>query len=82
MKCGGCSCGVDKGDEQYCWFCDSVMCFKCWDDVGHCGHEEAVAINEAGRQGGPEMKARLIRALLGDGPEVEHLVDVPEEDVN
>lgn len=48
MTCGGCGDTVLPTDAETCWFCDAGMCFDCWDEFGHCGHEAADLINQLG----------------------------------
>lgn len=43
--CGRCNTKL-LADYQYCWWCQGYLCFKCWDELGHCGHFEAEAVNE------------------------------------
>lgn len=45
IACG--RCHRASGDEL-CWFCQRLLCVACWDEVGHCGHEEADLINRLG----------------------------------
>ena len=46
-ECG--RCHKKDQDWQYCWWCHHELCYECWDEVGHCGHPDAEAMNEAGR---------------------------------
>lgn len=48
--CGRCKEKGDPDAMETCWYCIGPMCSSCWDDHGHCGHPEADAINEQGRQ--------------------------------
>ena len=45
--CARCALSTDDYDET-CWYCSAPLCSDCWDDYGHCGHEEAVVIDEIG----------------------------------
>ena len=47
MTCGRCKNEIPEDEHEYCWYCKGFLCAKCWDEHGHCGHEEATAINEA-----------------------------------
>ena len=66
MYCGRCKGPIAKDKQEYCWFCDSELCYWCWETVGHCGHEEAHAINEAGRTATFEQRRELAKALWGE----------------
>lgn len=45
-SCGRCGKTGEPSWES-CWFCLTDLCYECWDRVGHCGHEEARAMNRA-----------------------------------
>lgn len=51
MNCGRCKLPIQHGRffSDTCWYCLSCMCDDCWEEHGHCGHPEAIAINEASR---------------------------------
>lgn len=57
--CGGCGKSVADKDYEHCWFCPALLCFDCWEDVGHCGHAEAEAINAAALIAGRKIQADL-----------------------
>ncbi len=45
-------CGVELCDPKkadVCFYCIAPMCHNCWDNHGHCGHPEAVKMNEEAR---------------------------------
>ena len=44
-----CARCAKENEESWeaCWFCLADLCYDCWDTVGHCGHEEARAMNAA-----------------------------------
>jgi delta-aminolevulinic acid dehydratase/porphobilinogen synthase len=48
--CGGCAAKITESEAEACWFCNSDLCFDCWDETGHCGHAEADRINEETRK--------------------------------
>ncbi len=48
-SCGRCNTKL-LVDYEYCWWCQGYLCPECWDKLGHCGHPEAEAVNERGRQ--------------------------------
>jgi hypothetical protein len=41
-------CGDPTADQpDRCWWCEAPLCASCtWDGPGHCGHPEAVAVNQ------------------------------------
>jgi hypothetical protein len=41
--CGCCHEEISPGDAETCPRCGEDLCIGCWDEVGHCGHEEASA---------------------------------------
>lgn len=43
--CNRCHKIIPRDDAEFCWYCMATLCSTCWDDVGHCGHPEADAIN-------------------------------------
>jgi len=43
--CGRCEIRVLVKLAESCWYCGSDLCYDCWDEHGHCGHEEAVEAN-------------------------------------
>ena len=49
IECARCKSLADTADAEFCWYCHARICYSCWDDVGHCGHPEAEAQNEAAR---------------------------------
>jgi hypothetical protein len=67
--CGNCKAEVDSAAAQGCWYCDAVLCYPCWDDVGHCGHPEAEALNQAARAhkpGDPLLPRPWVRAEVDE----------------
>ena len=44
--CGNCKQDIYEDAQEYCWYCHGPICYACWDDIGHCGHLEAEAIND------------------------------------
>ena len=42
--CGACTHPID-GSPEACFWCGGDLCVACWEDIGHCGHEEAEACN-------------------------------------
>jgi len=54
---------VPAGTWESCWYCLGPLCYPCWDELGHCGHRGAEAINEASRAGGPGVRTRLSDAI-------------------
>ena len=67
--CGRCK--QPPGRAETCWYCNGDLCVKCWDEVGHCGHEEAEIINAAARRMNGDGRLALARALgatVGDLP--------------
>lgn len=36
-------CDKPQNDNEVCWYCHDYLCRVCWDEHGHCGHEEAEA---------------------------------------
>ena len=48
-ECGRCHAPLLSDEAELCWYCTGPLCFDCWENVGHCGHAEAVRINEAAR---------------------------------
>jgi hypothetical protein len=49
MTCGRCGKDIAPDEDEACWFCAGLLCFDCWNELGHCGHDKADAINEATR---------------------------------
>jgi len=49
VNCGRCSEEIDNESAEYCWYCMAYLCGDCWEEIGHCGHEEADRINEEAR---------------------------------
>ena len=47
--CGRCEDMIPDDDWEICWFCEQELCYKCWDDLGHCGHQEAEVENYKAR---------------------------------
>mgnify|MGYP001588162334 CR=1 FL=1 len=56
--CGrtGCGCKLLFGEAEVCWYCGGPLCAERWERVGHCGHAEAEAANEAARSRGKGEK--------------------------
>lgn len=53
MTCGRCQKQIESPEDgELCWYCGGDLCYECWDEVGHCGHPEAEAINEKARVSG------------------------------
>ena len=50
VGCGRCARGVRPRDAELCWYSTGFLCADCWDAVGHCGHPEAEAANDAARR--------------------------------
>ena len=76
MDCGRCKKAVTKGKEEWCWFCPEPLCYPCWEEVGHCGHPEADAINKASLTMTYEERRDTALALW---PDAEALVKVPKK---
>jgi hypothetical protein len=70
VTCQRCRARVAGFWAETCWYCTGDLCYQCWEDHGHCGHAEAVAINEASRGMTHEQRAAIARAL---DPAAEHL---------
>lgn len=49
-NCGRCNKEITREDAEYCWYCMEYLCGECWEEVGHCGHEEAERMNEEARR--------------------------------
>lgn len=47
--CGRCGEEIATDEAESCFWCHGLLCYGCWDEHGHCGHEAAEAINEAAR---------------------------------
>lgn len=62
--CGRCQRRIVDGKEEACWFCCSDLCYECWDSVGHCGHEQAEAMNRASRMLNRDGRARLFDEFM------------------
>jgi hypothetical protein len=75
--CARCKKELAPGTEEYCWFCDSALCFECWDLKGHCGHPEADVINNASNLTDIEGRAKICKALW---PDAECLVPIKKKD--
>lgn len=45
MKCGRCGVKVNADTCEVCWYCHGALCVECWEEQGHCGHEEAEELN-------------------------------------
>lgn len=66
--------------KDVCWYCDGELCIPCWEALGHCGHPEAAAINEASRRATPGQRARMINAVAREqGGEVIALAPEDED---
>jgi len=50
MTCNRCNVEIEDGREEFCCWCTSPLCYECWDEYGHCGHEEADLVNEEARK--------------------------------
>lgn len=75
MNCGSCKRPITTGEDESCWFCDNYLCYYCWEYCGHCGHEEADAINRASLLTSWEGRHNLIKALH---PGMEMLTPEPK----
>lgn len=73
-RCGACGLRLapPAREPEACWWCNGDLCYACWDEIGHCGHAEAEAVNERMRHAGPAERAAMARAVVGDGPDVLH----------
>lgn len=49
-RCGRCGRKINYEDAEVCWWCQHSLCIECWETVGHCGHPEAEAVNQAARE--------------------------------
>jgi hypothetical protein len=49
ILCGRCSISLSEKESETCWWCTGELCYSCWDEYGHCGHEEADRSNELGK---------------------------------
>lgn len=47
--CERCEELIPGAAPEYCWWCLGFLCSGCWDELGHCGHPEAEAVNERAR---------------------------------
>jgi hypothetical protein len=47
------------------------LCGPCWEDVGHCGHPEADAVNEASKAMTYDQRRALILATIPEDERVE-----------
>lgn len=45
MICTHCLTLILPGHEERCWWCTAPLCVDCWEVLGHCGHQEAEALN-------------------------------------
>jgi hypothetical protein len=76
-------CGAADESPQVCWYCGGDLCTRCWDGVngiaGHCGHPEAVLINNQMRLATPEARHRLARALWPDSENMADMAAAKEE---
>lgn len=56
--CGRCGKEIGPRDSaEVCWFCKGDLCPECWEQHGHCGHEEAEEINQRMRDWYASMEA-------------------------
>ena len=46
ITCGRCKKFVDPEQSESCWFCISLLCYDCWEELGHCGHRETEITNK------------------------------------
>lgn len=60
--CGRCKKPVP--DTEICWFCQGDLCGECWEEHGHCGHEEADRFNAASRMLDTEGRHALMDTFL------------------
>ena len=51
ITCGRCGKSIPADEDEACWFCMGALCYRCWDQYGHCGHPEADKINELVKNG-------------------------------
>lgn len=45
-RCGRCGEETERDHAEVCWYCRADLCVECWERYGHCGHPEAVEVNE------------------------------------
>ena len=45
VECGNCGRDVQPEVAEYCWYCGGPLCGNCWEDTGHCGHQDAFALD-------------------------------------
>lgn len=68
MKCGGCGAPVTAAAD-ICWYCNAPLCWDCFEEVGHCGHPEAAALNQAAsdrQSGDPLLPRPWVRAEVDE----------------
>jgi hypothetical protein len=46
MICPRCKKIIPKNKEQYCWYCQGMICYDCWEEYGDCGHKGAEEIKK------------------------------------
>lgn len=63
-QCGACSKTIPATEAESCWYCQGDLCPSCWDEYGHCGHEEAERFNERIRK---EVQGEKTVELWSDG---------------
>ena len=77
VRCRRCDADVVEAKAERCWFCNAVLCWRCWDRIGHCGHPAAVAAEKHAREALPYVMAvkaereAAKRAKDGKPPRVE-----------
>ena len=65
MKCNRCGVAITDDTREMCWYCDADLCYRCWDEIGHCGHEGAEKLTEIGRKGGlPSMTLSAAKRMM------------------
>lgn len=58
-------CGMEiLRSPEFCWHCTRELCYRCWDEHGHCGAPEAEEAARKAREwkaGDPQMVAPWLR---------------------
>lgn len=65
--CGRCRKEISSEDAETCWFCMGDLCRECWEEHGHCGHEDADRLNRASRMLDAEGRRFLLQTFLNGG---------------
>jgi len=45
--CASCQKVIPFNEDESYWHCVEPLCYECWESTGHCGHPDAVAVNDA-----------------------------------